>query len=68
MTWYDPTLTPRTIKALDRKIEALLAEIARLCLAADTFERQYRQACQDHAEVTAEVKRLRAALAEISEP
>lgn len=32
-------------------------------LRAETFERQYRQACQDHATAMAEVKRLRADLA-----
>jgi hypothetical protein len=33
-----------------------------LALRAETFERQYRQCCQDHAGVMDEVKRLRAAL------
>lgn len=35
-------------------------------LRAETFERQYRQACQDHASAMDEVKRLRAALMDIA--
>ena len=44
------------------ELDNLRTEIARLTLAAETFERQYRQACQDHATIKAERDALRAAL------
>lgn len=36
-------------------------------LRAETFERQYRQACQDHATAMAEIVRLRAVMQEVSD-
>lgn len=43
-------------------IADMQAEIERARLRSDTFERQYRQACQDHATAIDEIRRLRAAL------
>lgn len=48
-------------------LTAQAAEIADERLRATVFERQYRQACIDHATAMAEIKRLRGAIAECAD-